>query len=200
MSQLAQPGADADHAADLRPALTLLTGFSPGATLAAADMLLDADPSVLVVAHDLTELLEHGRLRRVVRDGGGIVEDDRITLDHGCVSCTLREDVLPTLVRLATEKPGRDLVLALPPAIEPESVAAVCSWCHVDGRPVTDAVKLDSVVAVCDPDVILPALDSADDLSDRSLQSAEDDPRSVADVVARQIEYADTVLLWAPGA
>ncbi|WP_051815366.1 GTP-binding protein, partial [Glycomyces tenuis] len=199
MSQLAQPGADAHQAADLRPALTILTGFSPCAVLAAADMLIEADPAVIVVAHDLTGLADGGRLHRIVRDGRGVIEDAHVTLEHGCVSCTLREDVLPALVRLARTHPGRDLVLALPPAVEPESVASVCSWCLVEGRPVTDAVRLDSVVAVCDAETLLETLDSPDDLADRSLQAADDDTRGVAEVAARQIEYADTVVLWAPG-
>lgn len=198
MSQLAQPGADAEHTADLRPALTILTGFSPRATLAAAEALMAADTTLLTVAHDLSELLEHGRIRRTVRDGSGVLEDETIQLEHGCLSCTIRLDVLPALVRLAREHPGRDLVLALPPAIEPDSVASVCSWCHVDGRPVSDAVKVDSVVAVCDPATVLAELDSSEDLSDRGLAAADDDSRSVSDVTARQIEYADTVLLWAP--
>jgi G3E family GTPase len=200
MSQLAQPGADAESTADLRPALTLLTGFAPGATAAAADMLLSADPSVLAVSHDLSGILLEGRIRRTVRDSAGVLEDELIELEHGCVSCTLREDVLPALVRLARQHPGRDVVLALPPAIEPESFAAVCSWCHVDGQPVADAIRLDSVVAVCEADTVMAALESSDDLADRGLNAAEDDTRSVADVVARQIEYADTVLLWALGA
>ncbi|HEU5129711.1 MAG TPA: GTP-binding protein [Glycomyces sp.] len=200
MSELAQPGAAASPTAELRPALTILTGFTPAATRAAAELLLAADPSLLVVDHDLTELLATGRLHRLVRDGTGVIEDEWIELEHGCVSCTLREAVLPALVRLAGERPGRDLALVLPPAIEPSSVAAACTWHHVDGRPVADAVELDSVVAVCDAAAFMGELDAADDLADRALHAAADDDRGVADVVARQVEYADTVLLWAPEA
>ncbi|GIH15469.1 hypothetical protein Raf01_36410 [Rugosimonospora africana] len=40
--------------------------------------------------------------------GSALIEDDTIALLHGCVSCTLREDVLPTLVRLAHAYPDHD--------------------------------------------------------------------------------------------
>jgi G3E family GTPase len=195
MSQLAQPGA-APSQADLRPALTLLTGFAPEATRAAADLLARADPALLVVGYDLTGLVADGTVRRTVRDGRGTIEDERTVLEHGCLSCTVREDLLPALVRLARSRPGSDIALVLPPSMEPETVATACSWCHVDGAPVTDAIRIDSVVAVCDPASLLDTLDSDQDLADRGLQAADDDTRSVADTAARQIEYADTVLLW----
>ncbi|PRY61919.1 CobW family GTP-binding protein [Glycomyces artemisiae] len=199
MSQLAQPGA-APPQADLRPALTLLTGFAPEATRATADLLTRADPALLVVSYDLSSLVADGTVRRTVRDGRGVIEDERTALEHGCLSCTVREDLLPALVRLARERPGGDLALVLPPSMEPETVAAACSWCEIDGRPVTDAIRIDSVVAVCDPATLLDTLDSDQDLADRGLQAADDDTRSVADTAARQIEYADTVVMWAPGA
>ncbi|WP_112133538.1 CobW family GTP-binding protein [Glycomyces dulcitolivorans] len=199
MSQLAQPGA-APQQADLRPALTLLTGFAPDATRAAADLLTRADPGLLVVGYDLAALATDGTVRRTVRDGRGVVEDESTALEHGCLSCTVREDLLPALVRLARDRPGTDIALVLPPNMEPETVAAACSWSHVDGAPVTDAIRIDSVVAVCDPASLLDTLDSDQDLADRGLHAADDDTRSVADTAARQIEYADTVLLWAPGA
>jgi len=197
MSQLAQPGSSTSPA-DLRPALTLLTGFAPAATREAADLLTRADPSLLTVTYDLAELLDHGTVRRIVRDGRGPVEDERVTLEHGCISCTIREDLLPALVRLARSRPACDLVLLLPPSMEPEAVTTACGWSHVDGAPVTDALRIDSVVAVCDPGTLLETLDSDQDLADRRLQAADDDTRSVSEVAARQIEFADTVLLWAP--
>ncbi|HEX2145553.1 MAG TPA: GTP-binding protein [Glycomyces sp.] len=198
MSQLAQPGAT-HSPADLRPALTLLTGFAPEATREAADLLAQADPGLIVVTYDLAELLESGTVHRIVRDGRGVIEDQRMILEHGCISCTVREDLLPALVRLARSRPANDLALVLPPSMEPETVASACSWCHVDGAPVTDALRIDSIVAVCDPSTLLATLDSDQDLAERHMQAADDDTRSVADVAARQIEYADTVLLWAPG-
>lgn len=197
MSRLAKPDA-ARSRPELRPAVTILTGFAPAAVREAAEQLTRADPGLLVVAHDLTGLLADGTVRRTVHDGRGLIEDASLTLEHGCIACTVREDLLPALVRLARARPESDIALVLPPSMEPETVASACSWHHVDGAPVTDAIRIDSVVAVCDPATLLATLDSDQDLADRRLQAADDDTRSVADVAARQIEYADTVLLWTP--
>ncbi|GLY25954.1 GTP-binding protein [Micromonospora sp. NBRC 101691] len=189
------PTAAATADADTRPSLTVLSGFWPAATFAVAATLLAADPSLLLVRHDLTRLRD-GVVRRVVRSGAGTVEDERVGLRHGCVSCTLREDVLPTLARLARSNPGHDLVLMLPEVVEPEGVAAACTHCLVDGAPITDLIHVDSFVTVVDAEHLLDALASTDDLAARGIQVADDDHRGLADVVVRQIEYADTLVLW----
>ncbi|XTZ15840.1 GTP-binding protein [Micromonospora echinospora] len=181
--------------ADTRPSLTVLSGFWPAATFAVARTLLATDPTLLLVRHDLAGIRD-GVVRRVVRSGTGIVEDEQVELRHGCVSCTLREDVLPTLVRLTRSHPGQDLVLVLPELAEPEAVAAACAHCLVDGVPVTELVRVDSYVTVVDAEHLLDCLASTDDLTTLALQAAEDDHRALADVVVRQIEYADTLVLW----
>ncbi|MEV4714713.1 GTP-binding protein [Micromonospora sp. NPDC049374] len=181
--------------ADTRPSLTVLSGFWPAATFAVARALLAADTSLLLVRHDLTAIRD-GVVRRVVRTGTGIVEDEQVALRHGCASCTLREDVLPTLVRLTRSHPGRDLVLMLPEVVEPEAVAAACAHCLVDGAPITDLLRVDSYVTVLDAEHLLDGLASTDDLATLGIQAADDDHRALADVVVRQIEYADTLVLW----
>ncbi|MEV4463747.1 GTP-binding protein [Micromonospora echinofusca] len=178
-----------------RPSLTVLSGFWPAATFAVARTLLAADESLLLVRHDLSGI-RGGVIRRVVRTGTGIVEDEQVALAHGCASCTLREDVLPTLARLARDNPGHDLVLMLPEVVEPEAVAAACAHHLVDGAPLTDLIRVDSYVTVLDAEHLLDGLASTDDLAALGIQAAEDDHRALADVVARQIEYADTLLLW----
>lgn len=181
---------------DLRSAVTLIAGLHPLATRDIADQLLRADPSALVISHELTEMLLTGAVYREVRDASGILEDSRFEPDHPCLSCTLRDDLLPTLVRLSETYPGRHLLVALPAAVEPEAVANVCQWCLVDGKPVTDSVRLDSVVTVCDAASIRLSMESSDDLRDRGLNAADNDHRALADVACRQIEFADTVVLW----
>ncbi|MFV2103064.1 CobW family GTP-binding protein [Micromonospora sp. LOL_024] len=180
---------------DTRPSLTVLSGFWPAATFAVARALLAADPSLLLVRHDLTGIRD-GVVRRVIRCGAGIMEDEQVELRHGCVSCTLRLDVLPTLVRLTRSHPGRDLVLMLPEVVEPEAVAAACAHCLVDGAPITELIRIDSYVTVLDAEHLLDGLASTDDLRTLGIHAAEDDHRSLADVVVRQIEFADTLVLW----
>jgi hypothetical protein len=102
--------------AGARPAVTVLAGFRPEATAPVARALPAVDPDLLMVRHDLASV-RAGVVHRLVRDRDRILEDEQVRLDHGCVSCTLREDVLPTLARLAGAHPHRDLLLVLPEGI-----------------------------------------------------------------------------------
>jgi G3E family GTPase len=178
-----------------RPRVTVLAGFSSAATAAVGRSLLVTDPRLVLVSHDMRRIRE-GVVHRTVRTADAVLESDTVELVHGCVSCTLREDVLPTLVRLARRRPGSGILLALPPAVEPEAVAAACAHCLVDGVLVTDAVRFGSFVTVVEAAALLDDLGSTDELRDRDLHAAENDFRGVADVVARQIEYADTIVIW----
>ncbi|MDG4793265.1 GTP-binding protein [Micromonospora sp. WMMD1082] len=189
------PATAGTTASGARPSLTVLSGFWPAATYAVARALLAADPALLLVRHDLADV-RAGTVHRVVRDRSGVREDKRISLAHGCVSCTLREDVLPTLARLARDHPDRDLVLMLPEVVEPEAVAAACAHCLVDGAPISDLLHVDSYVTVVDAEHLLDGLASTDDLKALGIHAAADDDRSLADVIVRQIEYADTIVLW----
>src|SRR5258705_114003 len=179
---------------DPRPALTVLSGFSPSATFTVARMLLADDPSLLLVRHDLAGV-RAGQVHRIIRTGTDVLEDEQVDLVDGCTSCTMREDVLPCLVRLAHQYPDRDLVLVLPEAVEPQTFARACASYLVQGAPMSDAVRVDSFVTVVDAEQALADLDTADDLIGREMHAADDDHRTVAGVVARQIEYADTIVL-----
>ncbi|WP_018350177.1 CobW family GTP-binding protein [Longispora albida] len=176
---------------DLRPAVTVVGGFSAEASGAAAGALLETDPSLVVIRHALTG----GTVHRLVWGAEGVLEDERVDLVHGCVSCTLREDVLPAMVRLARRFPARDQVLVLPAAVEPEAVAEACGHCLVDGAPAGESVRITTYVTVADAASFLADLTSEDELRHRGAHAADDDNRGVADVVARQVEYADVVWL-----
>ncbi|MFC6015185.1 CobW family GTP-binding protein [Plantactinospora solaniradicis] len=197
-SPLAPNHTPADVRTDGRASVTVLSGFWPSATFALARALLADDPSLLLVRHELVDL-RAGVVRRVVRTGTGIVEDEMVGLVHGCLSCTLREDVLPTLARLARTHPGQDLVLVLPETVEPEAVAEACAHALVDGAPITDRVHFDSYVTVVDAEHLLDGLASTEELAGLGIQAAEDDHRALADVLVRQIEYADTLVVWGEG-
>ncbi|MGH3739566.1 MAG: CobW family GTP-binding protein [Micromonosporaceae bacterium] len=183
---------------DTRPAVTVLAGFSPAATLAVAQAVLVTDPDLLLVRHDLAGVRD-GTVQRVVRTATRIVEDTEARV-AGPATCTLHEVVLPELVRLSREHPGRDILLVLPEALEPESLAAACRHCRIEDAPVHAALRFDSYVTVVDARTAARDLRTSDDLRHRGMHVHHDDHRGVAEVVLNQIEYADTVVLWSePG-
>ena len=83
--------------------LVLVTGLDRGATGWVAGRLLHAEPGTVVVHHDMSALAE-GIVHRRVRTENGLPTVVVLGLAHGCVSCTLRED-MPPLLRALVAKP-----------------------------------------------------------------------------------------------
>lgn len=160
---------------------------------------LDA-PDAVVVRHDLTGA-GRGLLRRVVSDGTGVLEDVAVPLEHACLACAVREDLLPTLVRLAELGRWRAALLALPLASEPvpvvRGVLGLLGGAAAD-RAVRERLRLAGVVCAVDGAVAERDLLGDDLLDERDLEHGPDDARSVGEVLARQLRGADLVL--APGA
>ncbi|MFS8097536.1 GTP-binding protein [Lentzea alba] len=140
-----------------------------------ADALWLASPDSVLVRHDLSGLAD-GVVRRWI--DGRLTE---LTLAHGCVSCTLRLDLLPLLEELN----GR-VVVHLDPALEPEAVCFALSE--------TD-IRVEAVITVVDSDTWLADATGSDTLADRGLGAAEEDERTVAQVVVGQAEFADALVL-----
>jgi G3E family GTPase len=181
--------------AAIRPAVTVLSGLWSGATYAVGRALLAADPSLLLVRYDLDSTGD-GYLRRVMGAGTDRVDERRGVLLDGSLSLTLRDAILPAVARLAHTRPHQHVVLIPPAVVEPEAVAAACTGCLIDGVPVTDLIRVDSYVTVVHAEYLLDALHDGQHLITLGIQAGHDDHRSLADVVVRQIEYADTLVLW----
>jgi G3E family GTPase len=174
--------------------VTVLSGLWSGATYAVARALLAAGPPLLLIRYDLTSTGD-GYVRRVMSSDTHRVDEHRGVL-RGGVSHTLRDEVLPTVARLVSTHPHQHAVLMLPAVVEPEAVATACAGCLVDGVPLADLLRVDSYVTVVHADYLLDGLSNGDDLVALGIQAGDDDHRSLADVVVRQVEYADALVLW----
>ncbi|ALE72140.1 cobalamin biosynthesis protein CobW [Pseudonocardia sp. EC080610-09] len=156
----------------------------------------ELDPGVVVLHHELHDL-GRGRVHRRLRRGA---DDERTVLElaHGCVSCTIREDVLPTLAAL-TGTVDR-VVLHLDPRLEPEPVCwalGAVLFEPGDGRAActaADLVDLRGVVAVLDTDTWLDDATGDATLPERGLSTLPDDERTVAQLAVGQAEFADVVV------
>ncbi|MBG0816511.1 GTP-binding protein [Planomonospora sp. ID82291] len=167
--------------------VVLVAGLHARARSAAVDRLLHDHPGAVAVHHDLREVAS-GRVERVVRDRSGVLDLAEVRLAHGCVTCTVREDLLPELVRRA-------------PAA---SLLVVDLWDAVEPRPVAEAVGCEEARAALRLTAVLTALDAAhmpiditrgDRLAETGRMAADGDERHLAEVLARQIEYATGLVL-----
>lgn len=156
------------------------------------------EPGTVVVRHDLLDDGGDGRIRRVVSDLSGTVEQVEVPLDHACVSCAIREDAIPTLKRLAAEGRWTQAVLALPVAAESLPVArTLAPQTEPDGE--LPEYRLASVVCAVDLDVFADDVLGDDLLRERALGLGDDDPRGVGEALAGLVEHADVVVTSGDG-
>ena len=157
---------------------------------AAATVLLDL-PDAVQLSYDLVARPAPA-LHRVVADPYGTAESEVVELDHECLGCTLRHDVLATLARLEEVDRWRTVVLALPLATPPEPIAAAIDAAIRDGR--LSGIGLAPVLAAVDGEAAVRDVLGDDLLDERGLAHGPRDRRSVGEAVCAQLEYADAVL------
>lgn len=138
------------------------------------------------------EIAASGEVRRRVDGWVGPVDDDLLELDHDCVGCTVREDLVPTIERLAGDGRWDSVVIFPPPAASPVGPAHQLHHAWV-GRQLTSG-RLASVVSFVDLDRLVEDLFGDDLLDDRGLALGEKDRRSVGEVLAEQLEFSDVVV------
>ncbi|GEL22052.1 hypothetical protein PSU4_10060 [Pseudonocardia sulfidoxydans NBRC 16205] len=191
--------------------LLVLAGLPRDTTERVARLLLGA-PGTVVVGHDLRDVGE-GLVRRRVRattlgtaDTPATRTDTttNVRLTHGYLSCVLREDLLPELLRHAGT--AARVVLHLDPVLEPEQICWALAHVLTDtpggGRTVvTDVLDLRGVVTAVDSASWLDDATGDAELDDRDVGRLAGDERTVAQVVTGQAEFADLLVLGgtAPG-
>ncbi|MGW0734914.1 GTP-binding protein [Streptomyces sp. NPDC002851] len=176
--------------------VTVLSGFlGAGKTTLLNHILANRDGlRVAVVVNDMSEINIDASL---VRDGGALsrTEERLVELTNGCICCTLRDDLLDEVARLAREERFDHLLIESSGISEPMPVAATFAFARDDGASLTGLARLDTMVTVVDAVNFLPELGRGDDLTERGLAPVEDDERTVTDLLVDQVEFADVILL-----
>ncbi len=178
-----------------RTSIVVLTGFYHGLTARVAQMFAEQWPDCVVVNHDLKNLAEGVVIRRVHHAGKTVTTV--LELAHGCISCTLREDLLPLLHRLAASGIVR-VVVQCDPALEPEQLCWAAEHMVSGDHTLTDLADIEAVIAVVDSTRWFDVATSNSDLVDRGLPASPNDDRTVAHIALSQVEFADVVLADVP--
>jgi G3E family GTPase len=171
----------------VRTPLVVLTGVDP----------LALDQALLGVAWDLPHAVavrhridpESQLLHGTVSDASGIVEETSIELEHACPTCALREDVVPTLERLAGAGRWGAVVACLPTGVEAHQLATIVSRDPRLARWYRLAAVVTAISASTED------LLGDDRLEDRGWQAGPYDERGVGEVACALVEHADVVLL-----
>lgn len=163
--------------------VTLISSLDPFCRQAACDALGSSGPDATVVLHDL---LENGTVLRRVYRGARLVEREETPLEHGCLSCTVRLDVVPTARRLLEEGADR-LLLGLPPSVPAETV--IEAFGHMPG-PFPDFA---SVVVACSPANLEDQLWDGHSLFESGYSPTPEDDRRPGEFLVRELAFCDTL-------
>lgn len=178
----------------MRTPLVVITGVDPEAMDSAALALAWDLPDAVAVQHRIDP--ESQVLSRLVSDVTGVLEREEVQLEHACVSCALREDILPTLERLARDGRWGAIISSLPVGAEAGNLAGALAR---HGR-LARHLRLTNIVTSLGLGGLERDLTGDDLLRERGLHSNPWDGRGVAEVACAMIEYADLVTLTsAPG-
>ncbi|MGW7130561.1 GTP-binding protein [Streptomyces bobili] len=177
--------------------VTVLSGFlGAGKTTLLNHVLGNRDGlRVAVIVNDMSEVNIDAALVRGGQAALSRTEERLVELTNGCICCTLRDDLLVEVDRLAREGRFDYLLIESSGISEPMPVAATFAFARDDGATLGDLARLDTMVTVVDAANFLPELASGDELVERGLDQYEDDQRTVSDLLMDQIEFADVIVL-----
>jgi len=177
--------------------VTVLSGYLGAGKTTVLNHVLNnrADMKVAVIVNDLSEVNIDAEL---IKEGGGLsrIDEQLVEMSNGCICCTLREDLLHEVKRLASE--GRfDYILIESTGVgEPVPVAQTFTYIDEElGIDLSAVCRLDCMVTVVDANRFWHDYASGESLLDRSQSVGEDDTRDVVDLLIDQIEFCDVLLL-----
>lgn len=149
---------------------------------------------VAVIVNDMSEInIDGGEVQRGVSLNRA--EEKLVEMSNGCICCTLREDLLAEVSRLANEGRFDYLLIESTGISEPMPVAETFTFRDEGGKSLADIARLDTLVTVVDGLNFLHDYHAAESLDARGETVSEDDERSIADLLIEQVEFADVILI-----
>ncbi len=177
--------------------VTVLSGFlGAGKTTLLNHVLNNREGRrVAVIVNDMSEVNIDSSL---VRDGGAELsrtEEKLVEMTNGCICCTLRDDLLKEVSRLASEDRFDYLLIESTGVSEPLPVAQTFTFTDENGRSLRELTRLDTMVTVVDAANFLAQYQDSASLREKNLAMNADDERTLSDLFADQVEFADVILI-----
>ena len=123
-------------------------------------------------------------------------EEKLVEMSNGCICCTLREDLMIEVEKLAKAQKFDYLIIESTGISEPIPVAQTFSFESEDGSiDLSKFSYVDTMVTVVDSFNFIKDFSSPEYLTDRNLTDIEGDERTIVNLLTDQIEFANVILL-----
>jgi len=177
--------------------VTVLSGFlGAGKTTLLNHVLTNREGlKVAVIVNDMSEVNIDGALVKTGAAALSRTDEKLVEMSNGCICCTLREDLLKEVARLAAEGRFDYLLIESTGVSEPLPVAETFTFEDEAGLSLSEVARLDTMVTVVDAFNFLNDYLSADALADRDLALNAEDDREVVGLLVDQVEFADVIVL-----
>ena len=177
--------------------VTVLSGFlGAGKTTLLNEVLNNREGRrVAVIVNDMSDVNIDAAL---IEKGGAELsrtEEKLVEMSNGCICCTLRDDLLAEVSRLAQEGRFDYLLIESTGISEPIPVAQTFTFEDENGVSLGDVSRLDTMVTVVDSNSFLKDYNEAESLQARGESLGEEDNRTVTDLLIDQIEFANVIVL-----
>lgn len=176
--------------------VTVLSGFlGAGKTTVLSHILNNRQgKKVAVIVNDMRDInIDAATIKNDVSLNHS--NEKLVEMSNGCICCTLREDLLVEVGKLAKDGRFDYLVIESTGISEPLPVAETFTFADENGNSLGDVATLDTMVTVVDAVNFLNDYEQANDLQQTGESLGEDDDRSVADLLVDQVEFADVILI-----
>lgn len=177
--------------------VTVLSGFLGAGKTTLLNHILNNQQGmrVAIIVNDMSELNIDAKL---VKSGTFDVkrsQEKLVEMSNGCICCTLREDLLIEVRKLAEEGHFDYLVIESTGISEPLPVAETFTFTDENGKSLSEFARLDTLVTVVDAFNFKRQFQEGALLTEAGEALDENDERNLSDLLTDQVEFADVIVL-----